>query len=83
MVFGVLSKLGKVLFKIDFNGGPHWQALVSLAEEIAKSGIPRGTKKVHGKYIQSHLFSRLEGSNILLLHTAQCVVFLPAYWSDH
>ncbi|KAI4375478.1 hypothetical protein MLD38_013344 [Melastoma candidum] len=35
-------------------------ALVSLAEEIANSGIPVGTRKINGKYIQSHLLSRLE-----------------------
>ncbi|XP_062107527.1 protein PTST, chloroplastic isoform X2 [Humulus lupulus] len=36
------------------------QALVKLAEEIAKSGIPEGSRKINGKYIQSHLLSRLE-----------------------
>uniref|UniRef100_A0A5B7BDC1 AMP-activated protein kinase glycogen-binding domain-containing protein n=1 Tax=Davidia involucrata TaxID=16924 RepID=A0A5B7BDC1_DAVIN len=36
------------------------QALVTLAEEIAKSGIPEGSRKINGKYIQSHLLSRLE-----------------------
>ncbi|KAF4373042.1 hypothetical protein G4B88_008835 [Cannabis sativa] len=36
------------------------QALVKLAEEIAKSGIPKGSRKINGKYIQSHLLSRLE-----------------------
>ncbi|KAI9159705.1 hypothetical protein LWI28_001133 [Acer negundo] len=36
------------------------QALVSLAEEIAKSGIPEGSRKINGKFIQSHLLSRLE-----------------------
>nr|GMN19334.1 hypothetical protein TIFTF001_048600 [Ficus carica]GMN19379.1 hypothetical protein TIFTF001_048605 [Ficus carica] len=36
------------------------QALVKLAEEIAKSAIPEGTRKINGKYIQSHLLSRLE-----------------------
>lgn len=36
------------------------QALVALAEEIAKSEIPVGTRKINGKYIQSHLLSRLE-----------------------
>ncbi|CAK9166523.1 unnamed protein product [Ilex paraguariensis] len=35
------------------------QALVSLAEEISKSGIPEGSRKINGKYIQSHLLSRL------------------------
>ncbi|KAF7831088.1 protein PTST, chloroplastic isoform X1 [Senna tora] len=36
------------------------QALVKLSEEIAKSGIPEGSRKINGKYIQSHLISRLE-----------------------
>ncbi|KAF3445220.1 hypothetical protein FNV43_RR14914 [Rhamnella rubrinervis] len=36
------------------------QALVKLAEEIAKSVIPEGSRKINGKYIQSHLLSRLE-----------------------
>ncbi|CAN4083121.1 unnamed protein product [Withania somnifera] len=36
------------------------EVLVRLAEEIAKSGIPAGSRKINGRYIQSHLFSRLE-----------------------
>ncbi|KAK4367915.1 hypothetical protein RND71_011707 [Anisodus tanguticus] len=36
------------------------QVLVRLAEEISKSAIPAGSRKVNGRYIQSHLFSRLE-----------------------
>ncbi|GMH20359.1 hypothetical protein Nepgr_022200 [Nepenthes gracilis] len=36
------------------------QALVALADEIAKTGIPPGSRKINGKYIQSHLLSRLE-----------------------
>ncbi|KAK6927853.1 AMP-activated protein kinase, glycogen-binding domain [Dillenia turbinata] len=36
------------------------QALVALAEEIAKSGIPEGSRRINGKYIHSHLLSRLE-----------------------
>ncbi|PKI68393.1 hypothetical protein CRG98_011190 [Punica granatum] len=36
------------------------QAMVALAEEIAKAGIPEGSRKINGKYIQSHLLSRLE-----------------------
>lgn len=36
------------------------QALVTLAEEIAKSVTPVGSRKINGKYIQSHLLSRLE-----------------------
>ncbi|KAI8534567.1 hypothetical protein RHMOL_Rhmol10G0100300 [Rhododendron molle] len=37
------------------------QALVALAEEITKYGIPAGSRKINGKYIQSHLLSRLKG----------------------
>ncbi|KAL5861013.1 hypothetical protein ACOSQ4_002309 [Xanthoceras sorbifolium] len=37
-----------------------FEALVSLAKEIAKSGIPEGSRKIKGKFIQSHLFSLLE-----------------------
>lgn len=36
------------------------QALVNLAEEIAKSPIHQGSRKINGKYVQSHLLSRLE-----------------------
>ncbi|KAI3910398.1 hypothetical protein MKX01_034792 [Papaver californicum] len=36
------------------------QALVMLAEEIAKTGIPPGSRKINGKYIHSQLISRLE-----------------------
>ncbi|KAL3346268.1 hypothetical protein AABB24_024947 [Solanum stoloniferum] len=36
------------------------QVLARLAEEIAKSAIPAGSRKINGRYIQSHLFSRLE-----------------------
>ncbi|PIA26577.1 hypothetical protein AQUCO_09100035v1 [Aquilegia coerulea] len=36
------------------------QALVALAEEVAKSGIPSGSRKINGKYVQSHLLSRLK-----------------------
>ncbi|XP_050228523.1 protein PTST, chloroplastic [Mercurialis annua] len=36
------------------------QALVTLAEEIAQSGIPEGSRKINGKYVQSHLLSRLQ-----------------------
>ncbi|KAL3526966.1 hypothetical protein ACH5RR_011622 [Cinchona calisaya] len=37
------------------------ESLVSLAEEIAEYGIPEGSRKINGRYIQSHLLSRLEG----------------------
>ncbi|KAF8685957.1 hypothetical protein HU200_043882 [Digitaria exilis] len=36
------------------------QALVGLAEEIANFDVPIGSRKIRGKYIQSHLLSRLE-----------------------
>ncbi|XP_017701744.3 protein PTST, chloroplastic isoform X2 [Phoenix dactylifera] len=36
------------------------QALVGLAEEVANSGVQLGSRKINGKYIQSHLLSRLE-----------------------
>ncbi|XP_042408290.1 protein PTST, chloroplastic-like isoform X1 [Zingiber officinale] len=36
------------------------QALVGLAEEVANSGIPLDSRKINGKYIQSHLLARLE-----------------------
>ncbi|TVU33505.1 hypothetical protein EJB05_25328 [Eragrostis curvula] len=36
------------------------QALVGLAEEIANFDVPSGSRKINGKYIQSHLLSRLE-----------------------
>ncbi|GMY24708.1 protein PTST, chloroplastic-like [Fagus crenata] len=42
------------------------QALVTLAEEIAKSAIPEGSRKINGKYIQSHLLSRLEAVHVKL-----------------
>ncbi|XP_027334520.1 protein PTST, chloroplastic [Abrus precatorius] len=39
------------------------QALVRLAEEVAQSGIPEGSRKINGKYIHSHLVARLEAVN--------------------
>ncbi|KOM39216.1 hypothetical protein LR48_Vigan03g259800 [Vigna angularis] len=36
------------------------QALARLAEEIAQCGIPEGSRKINGKYIHSHLVTRLE-----------------------
>ncbi|XP_073294083.1 protein PTST, chloroplastic [Primulina huaijiensis] len=36
------------------------QALISLAQEIANYTIPDGSRKINGKYIQSHLLSRLQ-----------------------
>ncbi|KAG9129759.1 hypothetical protein Leryth_015463 [Lithospermum erythrorhizon] len=36
------------------------QALVGIAEEITKAGIPGGSRKINGKYIQSHLLTRLK-----------------------
>ncbi|KAJ8539205.1 hypothetical protein K7X08_013457 [Anisodus acutangulus] len=37
------------------------QVLVKLAEEIAKSDIPVGSRRINGRYIQSHLFSDHQG----------------------
>ncbi|KAJ4824928.1 hypothetical protein Tsubulata_033089 [Turnera subulata] len=39
------------------------QALAKLAEEIARGNIPEGSRKINGKYIQSHLLARLEAVN--------------------
>lgn len=39
-----------------------------LAEEIVKVGIPQGSRKINGKYIQSHLLSRLEGMYFYLMY---------------
>ncbi|KAL9233724.1 hypothetical protein vseg_008682 [Gypsophila vaccaria] len=36
------------------------KALVSVADEVVKAGIPEGTRKINGKYIHTHLLSRLE-----------------------
>uniref|UniRef100_A0A0D9VBZ2 AMP-activated protein kinase glycogen-binding domain-containing protein n=1 Tax=Leersia perrieri TaxID=77586 RepID=A0A0D9VBZ2_9ORYZ len=36
------------------------QALVGLAEEIASFDVPSGSRRINGKYIQSHLLTRLE-----------------------
>ncbi|KAJ1277816.1 hypothetical protein BS78_04G032000 [Paspalum vaginatum] len=36
------------------------QVLVGLAAEIANFDVPLGSRKINGKYIQSHLLSRLE-----------------------
>ncbi|XP_038906262.1 protein PTST, chloroplastic isoform X2 [Benincasa hispida] len=47
--------------KIEFAALDHEiQGLIKLAEEIAQSGIPEGTRKINGKYIQSHLLTKLE-----------------------
>ncbi|KAI3785211.1 hypothetical protein L1987_44325 [Smallanthus sonchifolius] len=37
------------------------QALVNMAKEIASYGIPAGSKKINGKYIQSLLLLQLQG----------------------
>lgn len=36
------------------------QALVGLAEEVTKAGIPKGSRKINGRYVQSHLLTRLK-----------------------
>lgn len=37
------------------------QALVNMAKEIASYGIPAGSRKINGKYIQSLLYLQLQG----------------------
>eukprot|EP00245_Coleochaete_scutata_P006760 TRINITY_DN2153_c0_g2_i1.p1 TRINITY_DN2153_c0_g2~~TRINITY_DN2153_c0_g2_i1.p1 ORF type:complete len:316 (+),score=57.07 TRINITY_DN2153_c0_g2_i1:78-950(+) len=41
-------------------------ALMSLAEEIAREGGRSTTRKINGKYIQSHLATRMQGLHKLL-----------------
>ena len=43
--------------------GPH-QVLVKLAQEVGRQGIKPGTRKINGRYIHSHLASRLEGEKL-------------------
>ena len=54
------------------------QTLVGLTEEIANFDVPSGSRKVNGKYIQSHLLSRLEG-NLLERATAGMIEALHHY----
>ncbi|XVE72213.1 hypothetical protein DITRI_Ditri11bG0021400 [Diplodiscus trichospermus] len=61
------------------------QALVSLAEEITKTGIPEGSRKINGRYIQSHLHSRLEAVQKKLKEQIKDVVAaqskeVPLFW---
>jgi hypothetical protein len=56
----------QIIFNVD-QFSIYWQALVALADEVAKSSIPEGTRKINGKYIQSHLLSRLEGMSSILV----------------
>uniref|UniRef100_A0A0A9D670 AMP-activated protein kinase glycogen-binding domain-containing protein n=1 Tax=Arundo donax TaxID=35708 RepID=A0A0A9D670_ARUDO len=49
------------------------QALVGLAEEIASFDIPSGSRKINGKYIQSHLLSRLEAVHDKVMKQVQDV----------
>ncbi|GAY43763.1 hypothetical protein CUMW_077010 [Citrus unshiu] len=61
------------------------QALVSLAEEIAQSGIPEGSRKINGKFIQSHLLSRLEAVHEKLKEQIKDVIAVqskevPLFW---
>ncbi|XP_062150756.1 protein PTST, chloroplastic isoform X2 [Alnus glutinosa] len=61
------------------------QALVTVAEEITKIAIPAGSRKINGKYIQSHLLSRLEAvhgkltEQIKDVETAQSKE-VPLFW---
>ena len=45
---------------------PSLQALLNMAKEIASYGIPAGSRKVNGKYIQSLLLLQLQGMMITL-----------------
>ncbi|GAY43762.1 hypothetical protein CUMW_077010 [Citrus unshiu] len=61
------------------------KALVSLAEEIAQSGIPEGSRKINGKFIQSHLLSRLEAVHEKLKEQIKDVIAVqskevPLFW---
>lgn len=61
------------------------QALATLAEEVAKSGIPQGSRKINGKYVQSHLFSRLEALRLKLKEQVKDVDIVqskevPIFW---
>ncbi|XP_059449751.1 protein PTST, chloroplastic [Corylus avellana] len=61
------------------------QALVTLAEEITKSAIPIGSRKINGKYIQSHLLSRLEAVHVKLKEQIKDVDIaqskdVPLFW---
>ncbi|XP_073151104.1 protein PTST, chloroplastic [Henckelia pumila] len=62
------------------------QALIGLAQEIANYTIPDGSRKINGKYIQSHLLSRLEAvqekmeEQIKDVDTAQ-LQEVPLFWS--
>lgn len=41
----------------------HLQVLVNIAQEISRQGIKPGTRKINGRYIHSHLATRLEGEH--------------------
>ncbi|KAF9592448.1 hypothetical protein IFM89_014938 [Coptis chinensis] len=61
------------------------KALATLAEEVAKSGIPQDSRKINGKYIQSHLLSRLEAVHVKLKEQVKDVDVVqskevPLYW---
>lgn len=62
------------------------QALIGLAQEIVNYTIPDGSRKINGKYIQSHLLSRLQAvqekmeEQIKDVDTAQ-LQEIPLFWS--
>ncbi|XP_062218148.1 protein PTST, chloroplastic-like isoform X2 [Phragmites australis] len=61
------------------------QALVGLAEEIASFDVPLGSRKISGKYVQSHLLSRLEAVHDKVMEQIKDVDFLKpreisVYW---
>lgn len=57
------------------------KGLIKLAEEIAQSGIPERTRKINGKYIQSHLLTKLEGIMAILIFAINNSRFLPLHLS--
>lgn len=57
------------------------KGLIKLAEEIAQSGIPERTRKINGKYIQSHLLTKLEGIMTILIFAINNSGFLPLHLS--
>ncbi|KAL3813327.1 hypothetical protein ACJIZ3_014595 [Penstemon smallii] len=63
------------------------QALVSLAREIANYSIPNGSRKIKGKYIQSHLLSQLEAVEEKIKEQIKDVGVaqsqeVPLFWCD-
>ena len=53
---------------------------MELAEEVANHVARPGSRKINGKYIQSHLVSRLKG--MLILHNPEHYCNLGHYLSN-